>query len=232
MNVAIIPARGGSKRIPRKNIKTFCGQPIIGYAIETAKLSGLFDRIVISTDDAEIAIIAKNFGAEVPFFRPEKLSDDYAGTKEVIQHCIGFMENSGYELNDICCLYPCTPLLRAQDLIVSYQKFKKTENTFCFPVIEFPSSVMRSLIMEIDGNLSPLFPENVKKRTQDTTQAFYDAGQFYWGNNKRWLSSEPIHMNAVGHIMNKWKAIDIDTPEDWSNAETLFRIVKEGSYEL
>lgn len=227
MRVAIIPARAGSKRIPGKNIKDFFGKPMIAYAIETAIKSELFDRIIVSTDDQKISDIAVQHGAESPFKRPQDLSNDYAGTKEVIQHCLKFLEGHNQSPDEVCCIYPCTPLLKAEDLKAAYALFKSSDQGFCFPVLEFPSSIMRALQMHDDGTLQPLFPENTLKRTQDTPAAFYDAGQFYWGSKSSWMNKSSIHGNAIGYLMKRLQVIDIDTIEDWKTAELLYKTMRE-----
>ena len=219
--IAVIPARGGSKRIHRKNVKLFAGQPMIAYAIKTAAESELFDHIVVSTDDNYIADIARNFGAEVPFLRPKELSDDNTATMPVIAHAIGRCTEQDWRFNTVCCIYPCVPFLQVRDLTESFQLFTSADMQFCFPIVEYPSPIQRALTMNTEGIVAPYFPENELSRTQDLPLAFHDAGQFYWGSTTSWISDNRIHSNAVGYVVPSWRTIDIDTPEDWSRAEIL-----------
>lgn len=221
MKIAVIPARGGSKRIPRKNIKAFAGKPMIAYAIQAAQNSGLFDRVIVSTDDSEIANIANNFGAETPFIRPENLANDYTATVPVISHAINVCENIGWQIEFACCIYPAVPFLEPADLQGSYQKFKLGGNDYCFPVTEFPSAVQRALKKNKEGRIQPFYPEYETTRTQDLEPAYYDAGQFYWGKKDAWVNNPKIHSSAIGFVIPNWRVIDIDTPEDWIRAERL-----------
>ena len=219
--IAIIPARGGSKRIPRKNVKLFSGRPMISYAIQVAVDSELFDRIVVTTDDEEISEIAKRFGAEVPFMRPQHLADDLTATLPVVVDTIEKCHDLGWKFDMVCCVYPCVPLIQKQDLCNSLTRLNDSEANFCFPVVEFVSPIQRALTMNAHGILSPFFPENELVRTQDFTSTFHDAGQFYWGSSLSWTSNSHIHSNAVGYPIPHWRTIDIDTPDDWIRAETI-----------
>jgi pseudaminic acid cytidylyltransferase len=221
MRLAIIPARGGSKRIPRKNIRDFAGRPMIGYAIGAAREAGVFDRIVVSTDDAEIAAIAKEQGAEVPFMRPPELSNDTAGTVPVIQHAMQALHCPTDA--QVCCIYPGVPLLQAQVLREALDLLQTTGCDFVFPVLEFPSPVQRALTRDADGGTRSMFPEHADTRTQDLTPAYHDAGQFYWGTAAAWLSGRSPHLGARTLVLPSWAAVDIDTPDDWARAEALFR---------
>jgi pseudaminic acid cytidylyltransferase len=223
MNIAVIPARGGSKRIPRKNIKEFCGWPMISYAINAAKESNLFDRIIVSTDDEEISILAKELGAEIPFMRPSHLADDYTETVPVISHAIESCQRLGWNLENVCCIYPCVPFIRAEDLIGAFRQIVDGGALYCFPVAHFPSSVQRSLRRLRDGKMKPLYPEFEKTRTQDLEPAYYDVGQFYWAKADTWLYSAHIHSDGLGYVIPNWRAIDIDSPEDWHRAEILYK---------
>lgn len=224
--IAIIPARGGSKRIPRKNVKLFAGQPMISYAISIAIECNLFDHIVVSTDDDEIADIARKFGAEVPFIRPTELSDDEMATVPVIAHAINNCAERGWAFDSVCCIYPCVPFLRAHDLIDSFQLFNSSDAKYCLSVVEFPSSVQRALAMNAKGIVAPHFSENELTRTQDLTAAYHDAGQFYWGSLESWRSNDRIHSNAVGFQLPSWRTIDIDMPDDWIRAEIYYQQAK------
>lgn len=219
--IAIIPARGGSKRIPRKNIKLFAGQPMISYAIRIAIESDLFDHVVVSTDDDDIADIARKFGAAVPFTRPTELSDDETATVPVIVHAINTCTEQGWAFDSVCCIYPCVPFLKTHDLLDSLQLFNSSKAQFCLPIVEFPSAIQRALAMNAQGLVTPYFPENELTRTQDLTTAYHDAGQFYWGSLESWRTNTRIHSDAVGYPMPSSRAIDIDTVDDWTKAELL-----------
>ncbi len=226
MRLAVIPARGGSKRIPRKNVKPFAGQPMIAYAIGAARASGLFDHIVVSTDDAEIADTARHYGAEVPFMRAAELADDYAGTTPVIADAIARCASLGWKAELVCCIYPAVPLLRAQDLQAALALLDG--NDYAFTVSAFPGAVQRALRRDAQGAMSPLFPQYVHTRSQDLEPAYYDAGQFYWGRAAAWLAGQSPHVNGCGLVIPAWRAVDIDTPEDWQRAEIAFRSASAG----
>lgn len=228
MNIAIIPARGGSKRIPRKNIKLFCGRPIISYAIEAALTSGLFQHVIVSTEDDEISRVAKKNGAEVPFMRPMNLSDDHTATAPVIAQAIIQCQEVGLMPDNVCCIYPCAPFIRADDLRVALNMLRTTNAEYSFPVAEFPSSVYRGLKLASDGGLTSFFPENELVRTQDLDAIYYDAGQFYWGARDAWFNNQKVHNSAVGLVIPNWRAIDIDTEDDWYRAELLWESLLRG----
>ena len=230
MNIAIIPARGGSKRIPRKNIKVFCGKPMIAYAITAAKESGLFDHIVVSTDDEEIAQIANQWGAETPFVRPVELANDYTATVPVIVHAIEACRALGWKFDNVCCIYPGVPFLQVDDLIGSLRRLAETDADYCFPVTEYPSAIQRALKLLSNGKMQPFYPEFEITRTQDLESAYYDAGQFYWGKTQAWLTNPNIHSSGLGNVIPNWRVVDIDTPEDWLRAELIYRsIIKNNS---
>lgn len=226
MNVAIIPARGGSKRIPRKNIKEFCGKPMIAYAIDAARRSDLFDHVVVSTDDQEIAEVARTFDAEVPFERPPDLSDDLTPTVPVIAHAIRSCKTLGWEIEYVCCIYPCVPFIREEDLKSSYRLLQDHGANYCFPVTEFPSAVQRALKCLDDGSVQPFYPQYEMTRTQDLELAYYDAGQFYWGKSAAWLADSKIHSGGLGYHIPSWRVVDIDTPDDWKRAELIWSVLK------
>ena len=225
MNIAIIPARGGSKRIPRKNIKIFCGQPMIAYAISAAKESGLFDRIVVSTEDEEIAQIAKKLGAETPFLRPVELADDHTATVPVVVHAIEACSALGWKFDNVCCIYPSVPFIQVDDLIGAINQFAEGKADYCFPVTEYPSAIQRSLRRLSDGTMQPLYPEFERTRTQDLEPAYYDAGQFYWCKVNSWLSNPKIHSSGLGYAIPNWRVVDIDTLDDWLRAELMYRLI-------
>lgn len=224
MNVAIIPARGGSKRIPRKNVKPFAGKPMIAYAIEAALTCGEVDRVIVSTDDDEIAGVALTLGAEVPFRRPDELADDFTPTVPVIQHAIGECQTLGWKVDRVCCIYPAVPFIRAADISDAYQLLdSQAGRGYAFPVAEFPSAIQRALKRGAEGSVEPFNPENALVRTQDLEPAYFDAGQFYWGAARSWLAALPVHLNGHAIVLPQWRVVDIDTPDDWERAERLYR---------
>lgn len=228
MKVAIIPARGGSKRIPRKNIKPFAGKPMIGYAIEAALASGQFDRVVVTTDDDEIATIAVAHGAQVPFLRPPDLADDHTPTVPVIQHAIQACNALGWGVTHACCIYPGVPFIRASDLAAALELLEVLGGGgYSFPVTSFPSPIQRALKRGEDGKIQPFNPQYVNTRTQDLEPAYHDAGQFYWGRAEAWLAGLNIHANGRAIVLPEWRAVDIDTPADWQRAEALYRVASE-----
>lgn len=221
MNLCVIPARGGSKRIPRKNIRPFAGKPIIAYAIQAAQKSGLFTKIIISTDNEEIAKVSQDFGAEVPFLRPPELADDYTPTVPVIAHAIKNLESNGMRFQYVCCIYPCVPFLKIEDLQITLSILQSEKINYSFPVSEYPSPIQRALKMDQKGLVEPFYPEFETTRTQDLNPAYQDAGQFYWGRRETWLSTTKIHTGSFGFKISKWRAIDIDNNEDWLRAEKI-----------
>lgn len=228
MNVAVIPARGGSKRILRKNIRDFMGKPIIAYSIKKALLSKLFDKVIVSTDDEEIISIAKQFGAECPFIRPSKLSNDYAGTMEVVAHTIQWLENEGFTLNSVCCIYPTAPLLDIKYLITSYEIFYTKNWDYVFSATEYVYPVERSFKILDNNGLTMLLPENINKRSQDLSPTYHDAGQFYWGAPEAWVENRPIFSERSTIIkLPDYRVADIDTEEDWKRAELMYKILEE-----
>ena len=223
MNLCILPARGGSKRISRKNIKPFAGKPMIAHAIGLALDSGLFQHIVVSTDDDEIAEIARAHGAEVPFTRPAALADDHAPTAPVIAHAVTECESYGWKIDSVCCLYPCVPLLQLGDLKAGLDLLNESQAPYSFAIAEFSSAIQRALKRNEDGRTSPFELKNQSLRTQDLPPAYYDAGQFYWGTKNAWLTNPHIHASGVGVIVPHWRIVDIDTPQDWQRAEQIFQ---------
>jgi len=224
MRIAVIPARGGSKRIPRKNIKLFADKPMIGHAIDIAKNSALFDHIIVSTDDAEIAEIAKNFGAEVPFIRPISLADDITPTVPVIAHAIEACQRLGWQFDQVCCIYPAVPFLQINDLRSALSILEEGDaGNYVFPITSFPSAIQRALRQLPDGRIEPFYRENTTVRTQDLEIAYYDAGQFYWGYVQSWLEGKIIHDHAASLVIPDWRVVDIDTYEDWKRAELMYQ---------
>ena len=224
MKIAMIPARGGSKRIPRKNIRPFAGKPAIAHAIDAAKDAGIFDLILVSTDDAEIAKVAEQYGATVPFMRPAEISDDHATTLDVIKHTLEWAESNGHKTEALCCIYPVNPFLEAGDLKKGYETLLQEDAGYCFPVVEFPSPVQRALKIRGDGRLEMFNPELSQTRTQDLQPAFHDVGQFYWGRPEVFLEMVPIFSDQAMPIrIPSWRAVDIDTEEDWQRAELIYK---------
>ena len=224
MNIAVIPARGGSKRIPRKNIRPFAGKPMIGYAIEAALACPAIAEVVVSTDDDEIAEIAAAMGAKVPFRRPAALADDITPTVPVIAHAIAECGALGWSVAKVCCIYPGVPFIRTEDLASALALLDAHEGEgFTFPVAEFPSPIQRALKLAPDGTVAPFNPEHVGTRTQDLEPGYYDAGQFYWGTAESWLAGLAIHAHGRGIVLPQWRVVDIDTQEDWDRAERLYR---------
>jgi N-acylneuraminate cytidylyltransferase len=221
MRLAVIPARGGSKRIPRKNIRLFAGRPMIAYAIAVARESGLFERVVVSTDDEEIAQIARKNGAETPFMRPQSLADDYTPTVPVIADAIIRCKRIGWNISQVCCIYPCVPFVRATDLIDGLRLLETSRADYAFSIAEFPAAIQRAMRRDPGGRVSPFFDGDELVRTQDMEQAFYDAGQFYWGGQAAWLNNPRIHSSGAGLIIPRTRVIDIDTNDDWAIAELM-----------
>lgn len=223
MNIALIPARGGSKRIPQKNIKYFNGFPIIYYAINNAINSKLFDHIFVSTDDEEIKIISEKFGAKCIAIRPEILSNDLTSTLLVIQYEINNMEKFNIFPEFICCIYPCSPLINKNDLIDSYKLQIKNPNKFVLPIIKFRSKIQRALKLNNENELSNFFNKYEFTRSQDLEECYHDAGQFYWGHKSTWLNSDSVFNNSIGYELPINKLIDIDTIDDWEFAEKIYK---------
>ena len=222
-DIAVIPARGGSKRIPRKNIRDFCGKPIIAWSIEAARNSGLFDRIVVSTDDAEIAAVAAAWGAEVPFLRPAALADDFTGTTEVIAHAAQWALQHGWQVTTVCCIYATAPLLQVDDLARGLSALQSGDWNYAFSATEFAASIFRAMCRTPEGGVELIFPQYVQTRSQDLPAALHDAAQFYWGTTRAWLAKAQIFSpSSVAVMIPRSRSQDIDTAADWALAETLF----------
>lgn len=224
MKIAIIPARGGSKRIPRKNIKEFCGKPMIAWSFEAAKASGLFDHIIVSTDDGEIAEIAQQCGAEVPFMRPVELSDDYVGTGAVIKHAAEWAINNFGELDFICTIYATAPFITPADLINGLALLLKSNAEIAFTVTSFSFPIQRAIRITNEGRVAMFQPEHFHTRSQDLEHAYHDAGQFYWARADAVLSEVSAFSHAaIPIILPRNQVQDIDTIEDWQRAELMFK---------
>lgn len=228
MNLCVIPARGGSKRIPRKNIRVFAGKPMIAYAIEAAQKSGLFSRIVVSTDDEEVAKISREIGAEVPFMRPAELSDDHTGTTAVIAHAIRWLQAHGAKPSAVCCIYATAPFVQAGDIKTALAKLEDGAWQYVFSATTFGYPIFRAIEQQADGKLRMFFPEYFLSRSQDLPEAIHDAGQFYWGLPGAWLENKQIFDRWSSVVMlPRWRVQDVDTPEDWERAEILARLLNE-----
>lgn len=223
MNLAIIPARGGSKRIPGKNIKFFLGKPIISYSIKTVLKSNIFDKVIVSTDSKEIASVAREHGAETPFIRPAELADDFCGTTEVIAHAIKWYQKKGYQIDLVCCVYATSPFISPETIIKGMKILKETDKQYSLTVTHFPSSIHRAL--KIDKNqIGMLWPENFNIRSQDLKEAYYDAGQMYCGKPKAFIDGLPFFTNqSAPIILPNYLVQDIDTIEQWKTAELMFK---------
>lgn len=222
MKIAIIPARGGSKRIPRKNIKSFANRPMIVHAIDVALRCNLFDRIVVSTDDEEIADIARKYGAEVPFMREAELADDHTPTVPVIANAISNCQALDWMIEEVCCIYPTVPFLQSIDLVNALNLLETNKTDYVFPVTEYPSAIQRAFRKLPNGLMESFYPEFASTRTQDLEPAFYDPGQFYWGHSQAWLEGKIIHRHGKGLVIPGWRVIDIDTISDWHRAELMY----------
>lgn len=226
-SIAIIPARGGSKRIPKKNIKDFHGKPLIAYSIEVALKSKLFEKVVVSTDDEEIAEISKKYGAQVPFLRPKELSDDFTGTGEVIKHALDYFKENG-EVYDYCCtIYATAPLLQEKYLVEGFEKLKSSDASLSFSVTSMPFPIQRTFKITENGRCEMFWPENFMKRSQDLEEAYQDAGQFYWENLKNPLIEIPFGKDSIPIILPRYLVQDIDTLEDLTRAEYIYSALKQ-----
>ena len=225
--IAIIPARGGSKRIPRKNIKLFCAKPMIAWSIEAALQSGCFDQVIVSTDDQEIAEVARQYGATVPFMRPAELSDDHTGTVPVIQHAIEWVNAQGQPVEQACCLYATAPFVSAEDINRGLDILDATQSDYAFSVTSYAFPIQRAIRLNDEGRVQMFNPEYFNTRSQDLEEAFHDAGQFYWGTADAWLQGRMIFgAGSVPVPLPRHRVQDIDTPEDWVRAEWLFKAMQ------
>lgn len=222
-NVCVIPARGGSKRIPRKNVALFHGRPMLAWSVETARSSGLFERVCVSTDDPEIARVALAEGAEVPFVRPEALSGDTAGTVAVIAHAVSALGLAPETA--VCCLYATAPMVQADDLRAARARLEGA--TYVASITRYPHPIQRALRLAADGGVEMMAKEHLATRSQDLEEAWHDAGQFYWGRSETWVRGVPVWgPGARGVPLPRHRAADIDTPEDWALAELLFEAAR------
>jgi pseudaminic acid cytidylyltransferase len=227
MRLAIIPARGGSKRIPRKNIKDFGGLPMIAWSIRAAIQSQCFDRIIVSTDDAEIRQVAKAHGAEVPFVRPAELSDDHCGTIPVIAHAVLWQSLNGTAANEVCCIYATAPFLQSADLQRGMHTLQDTGADYAFSATSYAFPIQRAIRFDKQMRVSMFSPEHFNIRSQDLEEAFHDAGQFYWGKADAWLDRRVIFSpRSAAVLLPRYQVQDIDTPEDWERAEWMHKAMQ------
>lgn len=223
MKLCVIPARGGSKRIPRKNIKEFCGKPMIAWSIEAAKSSACFERILVSTDDVEIAEIAQSFGAEVPFLRPAHLSDDHTATISVIAHAIRWQRKHSYSPTEVCCIYATAPFVQSEDIKSGLEILKNSSADYAFSVTTYAFPIQRAVRITREQRVEMFQPEYLNTRSQDLEDAWHDAGQFYWGRTSAWLEGKPIFCRFAAPVpLPRYRVQDIDTVEDWHVAEQMF----------
>lgn len=224
--IAIIPARGGSKRIPRKNIKDFFGKPLIAYTIEVAISSQLFSKIVVSTDDEQIATIAKNYGVEVPFLRPPELSDDFTGTQEVINHTLEYLKSNGENFEYCCTLYATAPLLQKKYLIEGYEQLKNSNAINSFSSTSMPFPIQRTFKIDENGRCEMFSPQFYHTRSQDLEEAFQDAGQFYWTKLNQQSKEIMFGKDSIPIILPRHLVQDLDTLEDWTRLEYLYQALQ------
>jgi N-acylneuraminate cytidylyltransferase len=225
--IAIITARGGSKRIPKKNIKNFMGKPMLAYAIGACKEAGIFSEIMVSTDDAEIAAIAREYGAEVPFMRSERTSSDHAITYDVLEEVVKNYQETGTEYKYVCCVYPCVPFLAGVTLQMAYKQFVDTNVDALQPVCKYPVPIEWAMKIE-DGILVPNDRKAQLIRSQDLTQKYFDVGMFYFIKTEIFLREKTLTpVNTMGYVMGENEIQDIDTLDDWNMAELKYRILRE-----
>ena len=224
-SIAIITARGGSKRIPRKNIKEFLGKPIIAYTIEAALASNMFDQVMVSTDDDEIAEIAKKYGAQVPFMRSEKTSNDFATTADVLNEVIDEYKKLGESFEYMCCLYPTAPFVTPEAIGQAMKILEDNGADTVLPVVKFSFPPQRGVVMK-DGYLTPKYPECMPMRSQDLEPMYHDAGQFYCMKVSSFLEQGKVVMDkTMPYMQDDMNVQDIDTLEDWAIAEVKYKVL-------
>lgn len=232
MNVAIIPARGGSKRIPRKNVKPFCGKPMVAHAVENALASEYIDKVVVSTDDEDIAEVATQYGAEVPFLRPAELADDYTGTSPVVRHAITTLLGRNWDIEFCACIYATSPLLSTSLINTCYEKLLASKGTdYVFTAARFTFPIQRAILKTESGGVKPFDNYGITQRSQDLEPTYHDAGQLYWGHQSTWLNTKKhiFGVNSKMVVMPDHLVQDIDTPEDWVRAELLYQLIQNES---
>ena len=228
MKICLIPARGGSKRIPRKNIREFRGRPMIAWSILAAQESACFDRIIVSTDDEEIADVARSFGAEVPFLRPACLADDQATTQDVISHALDWFQQQRMICEALCCLYATAPFVRPTDLQSAEKNLRNASvGTVVFAATSFAFPIQRAVRIDSEGYSSMFQPDQYATRSQDLEEAFHDAGQFYWATPQTWGTVVNLFEGARPILLPRWRVQDIDTEEDWCRAELMHQLLEQ-----
>ena len=226
MRVAVIPARGGSKRLPNKNIKFFFDKPIISYSISAALKSQLFDHVIVSTDDMEIARVARKYGAEVPFIRPDELSEDFSSVLDVVSDAVKWMLNKQWKVTEVCCIYATAPLIQKDDLVKGFEIFNNKKWFYVFSATSFPFPIQRAIKKVSGGGVEMFQPTHFNTRSQDLEEGYHDAGQFYFGSFEAWQNKEIFFQkNSEIVILPRWRVQDIDTENDWENAEKLFQLI-------
>lgn len=230
-NIAVIPARGGSKRIPRKNIRMFAGQPMIAYSIQVALESGLFERVIVSTDDEEIADVARQFGADAPFLRPQVLSDDHVGLADVMVHAVDWASGFDHNISAVCCVLATAPFIQLEDLKKGIDLLEEGSWQYVFSATHFGFPIFRSFTQTEHQGLNMFFPEHLKTRSQDLPEAMHDAGQFYWGRPQAWLDGLSV-LDQWSTVVNlpSWRVQDIDTIDDWQRAEIIYSMMKSNHH--
>lgn len=227
MKLAVIPARGGSKRIPRKNIRLFAGKPIIAHSILAALDSGCFDRVIVSTDDQEVAEVAREHGAETPFLRPATLADDHTGTNAVVRHALEWFGKAGHAIEFACCIYATAPFVQARFLRQGLERLAASDKSFAFSVTSFAFPIQRGVRINAEGAVEAIWPENIARRSQDLEETFHDAGQFYWGRAGAFLDDAALFSPAsLPVVLPRHLVQDIDTLEDWQCAEYMYRALQ------
>ncbi len=221
-NLCIIPARGGSKRIPRKNVKPFLGKPMLAYSIEAAKASGLFDEIMVSTDDAEIAEVAKQYGASVPFMRSAEMASDYATTADVLKEVLAKYQEQGKEFDNFCCFYATAPMVQSKSIVEAFERLQQSDFTCVYPVVQFSYPIWRCLDLAADGTMKRHWPEFENSRSQDLPKEYHDTGTFYWYKTKEWLLG---NIKIGGIEVDETTIQDIDTETDWKLAEMKYKLL-------
>jgi len=228
-SIAVIPARGGSKRIPRKNIKDFFGKPLIAYSIQTALDSKLFDKVVVTTDDEEIAEIAKKYGAEVPFLRPKELSDDFTGTGDVVNHTLNYLKENGEKFDYVCTIYATAPLLQPKYLIEGFNKLRDSDAVNAFSATSMPFPIQRTFKLDNNGRCEMFTPEHYMTRSQDLEEAYQDAGEFYWSKLDKRSTEVMFGKDSIPIILPRYLVQDIDTLEDWKRAEVMYEVINKAT---
>lgn len=227
VSICVIPARGGSKRISRKNIRLFHGRPIITWSIAAAQAANCFDRIFVSTDDEEIAALAVTHGAEVPFIRPADLSDDHATTQTVVLHAVQWCEQKDLPVAAVCCLYATAPFVQPGDIAEGARLLEQAPlHSFVFTATSFPFPIQRAIRIDAEGRASMFQPEHLNTRSQDLEEAYHDAGQFYWARAAAWARSNNLYEDGRPLRLPRWRVQDIDTEEDWQHAERLYQLLE------